>query len=32
MGEKGRFVLPPDFRKAVKESGLGDRVLCLAKH
>ncbi len=32
LGEKGRFVLPPDFRKAVKESGLGDRVLCLAKH
>ena len=32
MGEKGRFVLPPDFRKAVKESGIGERVLCLAKH
>jgi MraZ protein len=32
IGEKGRFVLPPDFRKAVKESGEGERVLCLAKH
>lgn len=30
-GEKGRFVLPPSFRKAVKESSEG-RVLCLAKH
>ena len=30
-GEKGRFVLPPAFRKAVKESSEG-RVLCLAKH
>ncbi|MFM5924301.1 MAG: division/cell wall cluster transcriptional repressor MraZ [Novosphingobium sp.] len=32
VGEKGRFVLPPDFRKAVRESGNGERVLCLAKH
>ena len=32
MGEKGRFVLPPDFRKAVRESGRGERVLCLIKH
>lgn len=32
LGEKGRFVLPPDFRKAVRDSGLGERVLCLAKH
>ncbi len=32
IGEKGRFVLPPDFRKAVRESGEGERVLCLAKH
>ena len=32
MGEKGRFVLPPDFRKAVRDSGMGERVLCLAKH
>ena len=31
-GEKGRFVLPPDFRKAVRDSGQGERVLCLAKH
>lgn len=30
-GEKGRFVLPPSFRKAVKESSEG-RVLCLARH
>lgn len=32
LGEKGRFVLPPDFRKAVRDSGKGDRVLCLTKH
>ncbi|MGH6785958.1 MAG: division/cell wall cluster transcriptional repressor MraZ [Novosphingobium sp.] len=31
-GEKGRFVLPPEFRKAVRESGGGERVLCLGKH
>jgi MraZ protein len=30
-GDKGRYVLPPLFRKAVKESSDG-RVLCLAKH
>ncbi|MXP10134.1 division/cell wall cluster transcriptional repressor MraZ [Altererythrobacter halimionae] len=30
-GEKDRYVLPPIFRKAVKESSEG-RVLCLAKH
>jgi MraZ protein len=30
-GEKNRFVLPPQFRKAVKESSNG-RILCLAKH
>ena len=30
-GDKGRFVLPPLFRKAVKESSDG-RVLCLSKH
>lgn len=30
-GDKGRYVLPPLFRKAVKESSEG-RVLCLAKH
>lgn len=32
IGEKGRFVLPPDFRKSVRDSGRGERVLCLAKH
>lgn len=31
-GEKGRFVLPPAFRKAVKESSGGNRTLCLAAH
>lgn len=30
-GDKGRFVLPPSFRKAVKESS-GGRILCLDKH
>ncbi|MBY6014912.1 division/cell wall cluster transcriptional repressor MraZ [Qipengyuania gaetbuli] len=30
-GDKGRFVLPPVFRKALKESSDG-RVLCLMKH
>ena len=30
-GDKGRFVLPPAFRKAVKDSS-GSRVLCLAAH
>ncbi len=30
-GDKGRFVLPPLFRKAVKESS-DSRILCLAKH
>ena len=30
-GEKGRFVLPPDFRKPFAESARG-RTLCLAKH
>ncbi|MBW8784056.1 MAG: division/cell wall cluster transcriptional repressor MraZ [Novosphingobium sp.] len=29
---KGRFVLPPQFRKCVRESSGGTRVLCLAKH
>ena len=32
LGEKGRFVLPPDFRKAVRDSGKGERVLCLTKN
>lgn len=31
-GEKGRFVLPPQFRKSVRESSAGNRTLCLAKH
>ncbi len=31
-GDKGRFVLPPLFRKAVKESSGGSKILCLAKH
>jgi len=31
-GDKGRFVLPPLFRKAVKESSGGGKILCLAKH
>ncbi len=30
-GDKGRFVLPPAFRKAVKASSDG-RILCLSKH
>ena len=30
-GDKSRFVLPPLFRKAVKDSSEG-RVLCLTKH
>lgn len=32
VGDKGRFVLPPLFRKAVKASSDGDKVLCLDKH
>lgn len=31
-GDKGRFVLPSAFRKAVKESSGGNRILCLAVH
>ena len=31
VGDKGRFVLPPSFRKAVKESSDG-RTLCLTRH
>lgn len=30
-GDKSRYVLPPAFRKAVKESSEG-RILCLTKH
>ena len=30
-GDKGRYTLPPLFRKAVKESSDG-RILCLGKH
>ena len=30
-GDKNRFVLPPAFRKAVKESSRG-KTLCLTKH
>ena len=30
-GDKNRFVLPPTFRKAVKESS-GGKTLCLTKH
>ena len=30
-GEKGRFVLPPAFRKPVAESS-GAKILCLGKH
>ena len=30
-GDKGRYVLPPLMRKAVKESSDG-RILCLSKH
>lgn len=31
-GDKGRFVLPPDFRNAVKESSGGAKTLCLTRH
>ena len=32
LGDKGRYVVPPDFRRIVKESSDGNRTLCLAKH
>jgi MraZ protein len=32
QGDKGRFVLPSPFRKTVKESSDGAKVLCIAKH
>ena len=31
-GDKGRFVLPPAFRKAVKDSSGGVKTLCLGAH
>lgn len=31
-GDKGRFVLPPTFRRLVKDASGGERILCLAKH
>lgn len=31
-GEKSRFVLPSDFRAAVRDASDGQRVLCLDKH
>ncbi|MET0252041.1 MAG: division/cell wall cluster transcriptional repressor MraZ [Novosphingobium sp.] len=31
-GDKGRFVLPPTFRRLVKDASHGERTLCLAKH
>jgi MraZ protein len=31
-GDKGRFVLPAAFRKAVRESSGDNRILCLAAH
>ncbi len=31
-GEKNRFVLPPQFRKIVKQSSGDSRILCLDKH
>ena len=32
LGDKGRYVVPPDFRKIVKESSGDKRILCLSKH
>jgi MraZ protein len=32
LRDKGRFVLPPQFRKTVKESSGDKQVLCLDKH
>jgi MraZ protein len=32
QGDKGRFVLPAGFRKAVKDASFGDKVLCIDKH
>ena len=32
QGDKNRFVLPPTFRKLVKDASAGSRILCVAKH
>lgn len=32
LGDKGRYVVPSEFRKIVKESSGDKRILCLAKH
>lgn len=31
-GEKGRFVLPSDFRADVRDASEGQRILCIDKH
>lgn len=31
-GDKGRFVLPPDFRNAIKDNAEGAKTLCIARH
>ncbi|MEM7688016.1 MAG: division/cell wall cluster transcriptional repressor MraZ [Pseudomonadota bacterium] len=31
-GDKGRFVLPPDFRNGIKLASGGVKTLCLARH
>lgn len=31
-GDKGRFVLPPDFRNAIKDSSGDEKTLCIARH
>lgn len=31
-GDKGRFVLPPEFRNKIKETSGDDKTLCLARH
>lgn len=31
-GDKGRFVLPPTFRRLVRDASGGERTLCLAAH
>ena len=32
QGDKGRFVLPPQFRKTVKDSSANAKTLCIAIH